>query len=258
MKDAPIPTLPPIAQLMLTVQFAPAAINMTVRDYANLSSVLGEGRPVFQQIGRAGPMPFDANDLLIDTASSAPRIQMLSETLGEQVLFQDDRITCAWNRVAPLDHDPQYPGFFHVFDQLDHSFDLMRQYLTDNGYGVIAPTVGEVIYTDAFAVADRANPRWKLEDVFSFYKSHEDFIFNDINLTFRKYYLTGLTGHSETKVAGPFIGANGDALINLQTTIRFDLSTHEDTRSAFGLARDAARDIFDTLVKPTAFPKLVG
>lgn len=248
---------PPIVRLILTLQFQVAATSLTVLDLAALRALFESRFPVFHQVNRAGAMPIYPAQA-VEHPFGMPRLSMSVEDLSMSLLVQDDRVSLAWNRLASLEEDPSYPGFSKMLEYAQGLFKEVIGFVNANASEAVMASVGEVSYTDAFVVAKGGRITKNLGDVFTCVNSIPDFRFGQLSLTYWKVMETRggdpIDGSSETQISGLTATAAGEAIVNLQTTIRFSLAGADkgEVERLFIGAHDAAHGIFSKLVKPGA------
>lgn len=250
----------PIVQMLLTVQFQPAAQSLTIIEWADLRALFEADFPVFAQVSRAGPMNPDPRVEQLTFAiggEGMPRLQLLSEDLAVVVYLQDDRVSVGWARRAPLDADPGYPGFDHLLGQLLSVLATVLKFIEERAVETVSLAAAEVVYDDAFLMHKGGARLRRLEDVFTCVRSMEEFAFNRLNLTYQRILLPeqdGLSGSVQTTIAGWNAPSPDEITSNLQTVIRFAIEglDQEGLRVPFEKAHRLAHKLYDTLVKAEA------
>lgn len=252
---------PPIVQLMLTVQFQPAATSMTVLDWADLRARFSEDFPVFAQVARAGPMHPDPTVLTVEAPFGLPRFQLTSEDLSSILLLQDDRMSLGWQRTAPLEVDPAYPGFDATLNRFQIIFANMLSFVEQRSAETVRVSAGELAYTDAFLIMRNNEQIRPLEEVFNCVRSNQSFRFNQLSLNYMTVLEPGphrIGGHAQTIISGFTPMPNGDIVTQLQTVVRFVLEASPlNLKVPFEAAHDVSKQIYATLVNPDA-PAISG
>lgn len=246
----------PIVQLLLTVQFQPAARSLTMLDWADFRKEFAVEYPIFSQVSRAGAMNPDPAVDVIDPPFGFPRMQMVTEDLTGTLFLQDDRMSLGWQRSAPLGVDPGYPGFQAMLDRSLVMLGRVLDFLERRAAETVHVAAAELAYTDAFAMLDADGRQRSLEDVFTCVRSNQDFVFNRVHLTYQRPLLPAeaLSGNVQTTISGLLAAPTGEIVSNLQTVVRFDVSgaDPDGLRGRFEAAHHVAEKIYATLVKPGA------
>lgn len=244
---------PPIVQLVLTIQFEPAAEQLSVFDVADLRGLFPEYM-LASEVNRAGSMYVTGHDAdtYQENVGGLPRIQLMDIDLQWSIIYQEDRLSVAWHRITGLSDRADYPGFSPVLDRLVRSYARLERYLSDRGIPRIVPKRGEVAYSDAFRAIARGDKAFRLEDTFNNVRSIAEFAFSTYNLTYTLVVQGDLDAHIDTNIFGPATSPDGQLVALMGTTVRFLIPNQSETESVFDKAHRRAQEVFTALVKPEA------
>ena len=247
----------PIVQLFLTVSFTPALSDLSILDLADVQLLFRDEFPIFKQLNRAGPMSFrlDRDEPDLARMMGLPRLAFSSEEAGTQVLFQNDRVSFSWNRTSTLKARPDYPGFESMFSAFEHHIKTIISWAGARGVE-IAPSVGELAYTDAFVLQTEDGTLRPISEIFGFVSSAEKYSVLMFDYSWAESLPDEQEGYLDVTASGPGSSPDGVDVATLETTARFDASGGwGDLSRSFGSAHRAAHDLFRRVVKPTASAK---
>ncbi|WP_174298867.1 TIGR04255 family protein [Sphingomonas bacterium] len=242
----------PIVQLFLTVSFTPALSDLSILDLADVQRLFRDEFPVFKQLKRAGPMSFQLEQNEPDLAQimGLPRLAFASESTGTQVLFQNDRVSFSWNRTSTLDAKPDYPGFDALFTQFKRHIGAIVSWAGARDIE-IAPSVGELAYTDAFTLQTEDGTPRCISDIFGFVSPPEKNPAYMFDYSWAESLPDEQDGYLDVTASGPASSPDGVEVATLETTARFDASGGwSDLSRPFGSAHQAAHGLFRRVVKP--------
>lgn len=252
-------TLPPIDQVLLTVQFQPAVASMTILDWADLRDEFIEELPIFSQLPRAGAMPTKLDQVAMESPFGLPRLAMSSSDLSLMVMMQDDRISVGWQRTVPLDTDPSYPGFKSL---LDNAVELVSKIVTFISMRAAESpqfVAGELAYTNAFVLQNEQGVRVRrLTDIYTCIAPIAVFPHHSMSIVFQRAMSKeagdGFDGMSEMRISGALQAVGGQLVSQLATVVRFDFPPEPSfgISAEFELAHVEATRCFSSLVKPDA------
>ena len=165
----------PVTQMVLTVSFGPQLSGLTMLDVADLYNGFKDRYPVFQQVPVAQPMSaaMPQQQPIFQfgpVPSMLPRALFADSLLQTSVMFQHDRLSFSWGRLAPLGERDTYPGHDAVIATLYDEIKVLQDWVSARGLPTLQPQVGELAYTNAFELTARGETR-TLADIFTFYSN---------------------------------------------------------------------------------------
>lgn len=237
----------PVVQLLLTVSFSPSLGNLTILDLADIAALYRDAFPVFQQVSRAGPMSSRAHEAVVTLPMPMhPRIALSSATSRYQILFQDDRMSFGWVRGTELNEPNDYPGFSAVFRGLMDNVQRLIGWAGQRGV-TISPTVGEIAYTDAFALL-AGKP---LSDIITLLNPDGKLPVTSFNYGWTQPWPNDREGYVEGLFAGPSLSPEGRRVATLETSARFNPgATWHELEAGFADGHAVITDTYRELVKP--------
>lgn len=140
----------PVVELLLTTSFTPSPRPLSVPEMANLFNLFEAELPLFQQVQAAGPMSFNFGEVFVQVGPEPTRIRFASPSSGRAFLFQNDRMSYGWNRIAPLSGKSGYPGFENILSEAIEKWSVVRDWLKSEVQTIVEPAVLEVSYADGF------------------------------------------------------------------------------------------------------------
>ena len=248
----------PIKQLLLTVQFQPAMASLNVTDLAGLRAAFLDDFPIFNQIGRAGPMGFRPDQVVLPFGNVAgmPRLQFIDADLSHEILFQEDRVSVGWSRTSPFNAPSGYPGFESVLTLLGTVLGRIREYLGSIGQPALIASSGEIVYTDIFVLPGDRTFGDSLPTIFNFLNPASPINPTGMNFVWNgDLGISGVEGYTQTSVVGPDMSADGRLTAVMQSSANFNLDglSWEATPDRFLAVRDTIGRTFQALVNPSSF-----
>ena len=253
----------PITQILMTVQFDPPAVSLNILDLAALRERFSEKFPVFNQVAPAGPMTYRIENLTsvnIQAAPALPRLQLLTEDMSRQIMFQYDRISFGWNRISSLRDDAGYPGYETIFSEFMDIVRTVRDFANEKDAPHLRPIVGELTYTDAFYTDNSDGSPKRLSSIFNVLNP----LFHMQNSAFSTSWNNVLSGNGpegfiQVVVSGGQKAIDGSNVAVLQTTGDFNLSdmSWDEISSAYNFVHKEIGDLFEKLVSPVLRTKFV-
>ncbi len=249
----------PVVEMLVTVQFSPSLDTLSIIDMADLYGLFRSDFPVFSQVPRAGPMSFDPVEAIvhIEQTGDQPRLSFASEDLSRLVVFQNDRLSFGWLRVAPLHNNPSYPGFQNIFASLVDALKRLQAWIAGRGLAPIKPRAAEVSYQDAFAIHNAAGEQTlPVSDVFNFINPDLKFPKFRFNYAWSELLPDDLPGFATVSASAPALVADGTEVMLLQTWASFNPGTDWDALpDKFEAAHQAVLAIYHRVVNTAAVPK---
>ncbi len=163
----------PVAQMVLTISFAPVLSGLTMVDIVDLFGQYRDRYPFFQHLPIAQAMT--ASELPVATIAShgstdMPRVMFGAKDLQYSIYFQFDRLSLSWVRQAPIGSPDTYPGFQSMLAKFLSEIETLRAWVKVRKLPDIAPQVAELAYMNVFAVEVDGVKR-RLSDRFTFFNN---------------------------------------------------------------------------------------
>jgi uncharacterized protein (TIGR04255 family) len=166
--------LPPITNVMVTVQFVEPLPNFNVIELGKLAERFLDRFPTFNQVNPAGPMPTNIAQLTGVEETRAPianfpRLKFDTQDGQLTLLVQQDRMSCSWQRSPGDDGNSLYPGFETILDNLYENVESLSSYLGAD----LVPFAGEIAYTNYFKTSS-SEGKVRLSSIFSLIEATDD------------------------------------------------------------------------------------
>lgn len=240
----------PVVQLLMTLAFQEAIVGIGLLELAEIAALYRDEFPVFGQIGRAGPMGINPNEVAV-MIGGMPRISLSTGDARYNIFLQEDRLSFGWNRTSPLDSPHDYPGFSATYKRLKRHIERLSDWSSRRGQ-TISPGVGEVVYTDAFQIARETN----LGDIYALFAPTDELPVSAFTCSWNQPWPSERGGYVSGAIEGPVLSAEGVTTTTLETTARFwSGGNWEACDAAFEEAHDAITSVFEKVVKPEARAK---
>lgn len=163
----------PIVQVLITVQFEQSIPPMNALQIASYCQSVSDRFKIFEQGEPAGPMPYrhaqlEGREEPPVVVSTMPRIGLKSADQTRVLLFQNDRFSYGWQRVAALGSDPEYPGYEVIRNEAEREFESFVEACLRIVHSRPSIRVAEIAYTDALPDRDIDGSTRRLSSIFSF------------------------------------------------------------------------------------------
>jgi uncharacterized protein (TIGR04255 family) len=248
----------PVVQILLTLSFEPSLTDLTVLDLAELAHLYRAEFPIFQQLVRAGPMTLasDEQQPNLTGLMGLPRIAMSTSDSREHVYLQNDRLSYGWTRTTPLGSAHDYPGFTAVKTKLFELINRVQSWAAEREIA-IEPSIGEIIYTDAFLL--RSGQR--LSDFYTLFAPTGTFTVDEVEHAWEASWPSDSDrkGVTSGKIQAPALSPEGDPVTTLEAIVRFEITGDWNVcDAAFVEGHGVVTDVYERLVKPEVRVKSAG
>lgn len=243
----------PVVQLLMTLAFNEPIVGIGLLEIAEIAGLFRDEFPVFGQIGRAGPMGINPNEVSV-MIGGMPRISLTTGDARYNIFLQEDRLSFGWNRTSPLDSPHDYPGFSSTYRFLRQQISRLSEWAAKRGQ-LISPGIGEVVYTDAFQL----NPETHLGSIYALFAPTGQLPVSAFTCNWTQPWPSERGGYVSGTIQGPGLSPEGLTTTTMETTARFwSGGNWEACDVAFEEAHDAITSVFETVVKPEARAKSAG